>query len=49
MKDQNAESMSRHNLLYRDTDSCNIEKLVETEESIERRIQLQQENLCRDW
>ena len=29
--------MSRQNLLCCDTDSCNMEELVETEESIERR------------
>ena len=37
MKDQKAETMPRHNLLCRDTDSCNMEELVETEESSERR------------
>ena len=37
MKYQKAESMSRQNLLCRDTDSCNMEELVETEESTERR------------
>ena len=29
--------MSRQNLLYHDTDSCNMEELVETEESTKRR------------
>ena len=29
--------MSRQNLLCRDTDSCNMEELVETEESTEKR------------
>ena len=37
MKDQKEESMSRHNLLCHDTNSCNMEELVETEESTERR------------
>ena len=37
MKDQKAESMLRQNLLCRDTNSCNMEELVETKESIERR------------
>ena len=37
MKDYKAESMSQQNLLYRDTDSCNMKELVETEESIEIR------------
>ena len=37
MKDQKAESMSGQNLLCRDTDSGNMEELVEIEESTERR------------
>ena len=37
MKDHKAESMSRENLLCRDTNSYNMEELVETEESTERR------------
>ena len=36
-EDQKEESMSRLNLLCRDTDSCNIEELVETKESTGRR------------
>ena len=38
--DQKAESMSRQNLLCRDTNSCNMEELVETEESTEKRSSL---------
>ena len=37
MKDHKAESMSRQNLLCRDTDSYNIKELVETKESTKRR------------
>ena len=37
MKAQKTESMSRQNLLCRNSDSCNMEELVETEESTERR------------
>ena len=29
--------MSRQNVLYHDTDSCNMEELVEIEESTERK------------
>ena len=37
MKDQKEESMLRQNLLCRNTDSYNMEELVETKESTERR------------
>ena len=37
IKDQKVESMSVQNLLCHDTDYCNMEELVETKESIERR------------
>ena len=37
MKDKKVESMSRQNLLCRDTNSCNMKELVESEESIERK------------
>ena len=36
MKDQKVESISRQNQLCRDTDSCNREELVETEERTKR-------------
>ena len=37
MKDHKVESMSGQNLLCCDTSSCNMEELVETKESIDRR------------
>ena len=37
MKDQKAESMSRQNLFCCETDSCNMEELVETKESTEKK------------
>ena len=40
--------MSQYNLLCRDTDSCIMEEVVETEESTERRSSVATRKLCRD-